>query len=36
MAPAGRPSAEEIAHHMAIAMQHGIAFLPPDEPTGEE
>ena len=36
IAPAGRPSAEEIAHHMAIAGQHGIAFLPPDEPTVEK
>jgi quercetin dioxygenase-like cupin family protein len=36
IAPAGPPSAAEIAHHMAIAMQHGIAFLPPDQPTREE
>ena len=31
--PAGPPSEAEIAWHMAIAEQHGIAFLPPSEST---
>jgi hypothetical protein len=30
-APAGPPSPEEIAAHMAIAERHGIVFLPPQE-----
>jgi quercetin dioxygenase-like cupin family protein len=35
LAVSGPPSAEEISHHMAIAMQHGIAFLPPEEAAKE-
>jgi quercetin dioxygenase-like cupin family protein len=33
-APAGPPSESELAHHMAIAERHGIAFLPPHADTG--